>query len=646
VAAALYNRYRPKTFAEVVGQGHVTEALLQALRSAQAGGGGIHHAYLFSGPRGCGKTSSARILAASLNCVHGPTPDPCGICDQCMAIRAGNSVDVIEIDAASHGSVDDARDLRERAAFSPAGARYRVFVVDEAHMISKEGFNALLKIVEEPPDYAVFVFATTDPEKVLATIRSRSFHYQFGLVPPAVLARHLSAVAAAEGVAVEPAVVPLVVRVAEGSVRDSLSVLDQLIAGSGSGGVTYASAVARLGLTDAVLLDDTVEALAAADGGQLFGVVERVVGAGQDARRFATDLLERLRDLILLAAVPDARERGLLELVPDDQLERMRAQSTRLGAAELSRAADVVSAGLLDMRGTIQPRMVLELICARLLLPAASGDTSALLARLDQLERRLAITGSALPAAPPTATTVPLPSAPPPAAPVPGAPLPAADEPAVAPVWPTTAATGSSAGPAAEHRPVERTPAAGPSESTDPTGAPASATGALDLEAVRRAWPLVVEAVKRRGQVPYAVLAPHGTVSALEGALVTVSFALAPMARRFSGAYEELTAEAITEVLGGRWRVKGAVVGPAAGAPATAGSAPGFAAGDAPDEEPDPGGADDDDGADADGGTDGDGSGPRAPSSGAEASTPRPGGDEDAVVALLRARMGATVIEG
>jgi DNA polymerase-3 subunit gamma/tau len=383
VATALYNRYRPRTFAEVVGQGHVTDALQQALRS-----GRLHHAYLFSGPRGCGKTSSARILAASLNCIHGPTPEPCGVCEQCTSIRTGSSIDVVEIDAASHGLVEDTRDLRERAAFMPASGRYRVFVIDEAHMITPQGFNALLKIVEEPPPYVVFVFATTDPDRVLATIRSRTFHYQFGLVPPRVLEEHLAHVCHEEGVTVESTVLPLVVRVAEGSVRDSLSVLDQLLAGVGDGGLTYAVAVARLGLTDALLLDGAVDALAARDAAGLFGVVERVVGSGQDPRRFATDLLERLRDLVLLEAVPDARERGMLDLVPADQLVRMSAQAARMGAAELSRGADVVHAALIDMRGTTTPRLVLELLCARILLPAAASDPASVLVRLDLLGRR------------------------------------------------------------------------------------------------------------------------------------------------------------------------------------------------------------------------------------------------------------------
>ncbi|MDQ1633004.1 MAG: polymerase subunit gamma/tau, partial [Frankiaceae bacterium] len=392
MSQALYNRYRPSTFATLVGQEHVTDALRAALSS-----GRLHHAYLFSGPRGCGKTSSARILAASLNCVNGPTPDPCGVCDQCVSIRNGSSMDVIEIDAASHGGVDDARDLRERAVFTPASARFKVYIVDEAHQVTKDAFNALLKLVEEPPPHLKFVFATTEPDRVLQTIRSRTHHYAFRLVPPAVLRDHLAWIAGQEGVPVEDSVLPLVVRAGAGSVRDSLSVLDQLLAGAGPSGLTHDRAAALLGVTDGVLLDDAVDALAARDGATLFSVVERVVGTGHDPRRFSADLLERLRDLVVLDAVPDAPGRGLLPLHAPDQIERMRSQSGRMGAAELSRTADVVHAGLLEMRGTTSARLLLELTLARALLPSAFDDPSSLQVRLARLERRLAVTGDVEP---------------------------------------------------------------------------------------------------------------------------------------------------------------------------------------------------------------------------------------------------------
>ncbi|CAJ59286.1 MULTISPECIES: DNA polymerase III subunit gamma and tau [Frankia] len=383
MSTALYNRYRPATFAQVVGQEHVTDALRKALRT-----GRLHHAYLFSGPRGCGKTSSARILAASLNCEQGPTPEPCGVCDECVGIRTGASMDVTEIDAASHGLVDDARDLRERAFFAPASARFKVFVVDEAHMVTAAAFNALLKVVEEPPPYLKFVFATTEPDKVIPTIRSRTHHYAFRLVPPGVLRTHLASICEQEGVTVDPTVLPLVVRAGAGSVRDSLSVLDQLLAGADDDGLHYDRAVALLGMTDGVLLDETVDALARHDGAALFTVVDKVVSAGHDPRRFATDLLDRLRDLIIMAAVPDADARGLLESFSPDQIDRMRAQAAAVGPAELSRTADVLHGGLVEMRGTTSPRLMLELILARALLPAASADPAALLTRLERLERR------------------------------------------------------------------------------------------------------------------------------------------------------------------------------------------------------------------------------------------------------------------
>src|SRR5450755_3852868 len=324
---ALYRRYRPATFAEVRGQDHVTEPLRQALRS-----GRVHHAYLFSGPRGCGKTSSARILARSLNCEQGPTPDPCGKCGSCVALAptGPGSIDVIEIDAASHGGVDDARDLRERAFYAPVAARFKIYIVDEAHMVTREGFNALLKLVEEPPPHLKFVFATTEPEKVIPTIRSRTHHYPFRLMPPAVLRGLLEEILASEGVTYEPAVVPVVIRAGAGSARDALSVLDQLLAGSDEAGLTYERAVALLGYTDDSLLDQVTDAFAAADGAAVFHAVDRVVEGGHDPRRFAADLLDRFRDLIVLAAVPDAGQTGLLD-VPADRLERMREQVGRLG---------------------------------------------------------------------------------------------------------------------------------------------------------------------------------------------------------------------------------------------------------------------------------------------------------------------------
>lgn len=380
---ALYHKYRPATFAEVVGQEHVTEPLMQALDS-----GHINHAYLFSGPRGTGKTSSARILARSLNCAEGPTSTPCGKCASCLALAPGGpgNLDVTELDAASHGGVDDARELRDRAFYAPAESRYRVFIIDEAHMVTSAGFNALLKIVEEPPEHLIFIFATTEPEKVLSTIKSRTHHYPFRLLAPNAMRGLLERICEQEGVKVDPAVYPLVIRAGGGSPRDALSVLDQLMAGSGEDGITYQSALALLGATDVALIDDAVNALAAADRSGMFGTIERVIAAGHDPRRFTSDLLDRFRDLIMLQSVKDAADTGLVD-APDDQMERMIAQAKELGPATATRFADVLSTGLKDMRGATSPRLLLEIMSARMLLPATDDSYEALLQRVEQLER-------------------------------------------------------------------------------------------------------------------------------------------------------------------------------------------------------------------------------------------------------------------
>ncbi|EFL33228.1 DNA polymerase III gamma and tau [Streptomyces viridochromogenes DSM 40736] len=458
---ALYRRYRPETFAEVIGQEHVTDPLQQALRNNR-----VNHAYLFSGPRGCGKTTSARILARCLNCEQGPTPTPCGECQSCqdLARNGPGSIDVIEIDAASHGGVDDARDLREKAFFGPARSRYKIYIIDEAHMVTSAGFNALLKVVEEPPEHLKFIFATTEPEKVIGTIRSRTHHYPFRLVPPGTLRDYLAEVCQKENNPVEDGVLPLVVRAGGGSVRDSMSVMDQLLAGAAADGVTYAMATALLGYTEASLLDSVVEAFATGDGAAAFEVVDRVIEGGNDPRRFVADLLERLRDLVILAAVPDAAEKGLID-APADVVERMQAQAGTFGAAELSRAADLVNEGLTEMRGAHSPRLQLELICARVLLPAAYGDERSVMARLDRIERGVNFSAQG-PAGVPSMGYVPGPE---------GHGAAAAAAPGGAPVAP-------GGGPAAARAAV-RAPAAaaGPGASPSAPGTPAGhAPGASD----------------------------------------------------------------------------------------------------------------------------------------------------------------------
>jgi DNA polymerase-3 subunit gamma/tau len=542
VALALYRKYRPRTFAEVIGQEHVTEPLMQAIRT-----GRLHHAYLFSGPRGCGKTSSARILARSLNCAKGPTPEPCGECDSCVALAPDGpgSIDVIEIDAASHGGVDDARDLRERAFFAPVASRFKVYIIDEAHMVSPQGFNALLKLVEEPPEYVKFVFATTEPEKVLGTIRSRTHHYPFRLVPPSVLRPYLEKLCQSEGVSVEPAVFPLVVRTGAGSVRDSLSVLDQLIAGAGVYGVTYTRAVELLGVTDVALIDEMADALAAGDGAAAFATVDRLVEAGHDPRRFTGDLLERLRDLIILQRVQDAAGSGIID-APADQLERMTAQAARIGPASLSRLADIAHNGLTEMRGTTAPRLVLELIVARMLLPGADDSHAALLQRVERMERRLGAADSA-----PAENPSPVRAEPARPAPVRAA-EPAQPRPVPAPPLGTPRAPATTPAPATP--PAPESAVAAPAPVTPPAPASPPGEGSLDAAAVRRVWDEVLTVVRRRSQRSWAVVR-EAMVRDVHGDEIVLVFQHLVHMNMF-GAQADQLAEAVREVLGGSWRVR------------------------------------------------------------------------------------------
>ena len=493
MSLALYRTYRPGQLSEVVGQEHVTEPLSRALTS-----GRIHHAYLLSGPRGCGKTSTARILARSLNCEQGPTPDPCGECQSCLdlAPNGPGSLDVIELDAASHGGVDDTRELRERAMFAPASSRYKVYIIDEAHMVSKEGFNALLKLVEEPPEHVRFIFATTEVDKVLPTIRSRTFNYTFRLVPTRLLQQHLAQVCEAEGVPADPAALALVCRTAGGSVRDALSILGQLVSGAGPEGLTYDSVAEQLGVTNTALVDATIDAIASGQGGELFTVIDQVVDAGHDPRRFVTDLLQRLRDLIVLSAVPADDALALLD-APDSDIEVMRAQVQRLSLAELSRAADLVSDGLSNLKGATAPRLHLELLAARLLLPAADDSQAGIAVRLDRLER--------------------------------GAPV-AAPAPQAAPAPERPRRESSTGAPSPE--PVPTQPAAAPppprlsdvvakpraAEPKQPAASPAP-TGDVSLSDIVTMWPAVLEGVKSMSRVAWMVFSDSTPLSVDAGVL-------------------------------------------------------------------------------------------------------------------------------
>ncbi|MET9953146.1 DNA polymerase III subunit gamma and tau [Streptomyces sp. NPDC006339] len=596
---ALYRRYRPESFAEVIGQEHVTDPLQQALRNNR-----VNHAYLFSGPRGCGKTTSARILARCLNCEKGPTPTPCGECQSCrdLARNGPGSIDVIEIDAASHGGVDDARDLREKAFFGPASSRYKIYIIDEAHMVTSAGFNALLKVVEEPPEHLKFIFATTEPEKVIGTIRSRTHHYPFRLVPPGTLREYLGEVCGREGIPVEDGVLPLVVRAGAGSVRDSMSVMDQLLAGAAEDGVTYAMATSLLGYTDGSLLDSVVDAFAAGDGAAAFEVVDRVIEGGNDPRRFVADLLERLRDLVILAAVPDAAEKGLVD-APVDVIERMQAQASVFGAAELSRAADLVNAGLTEMRGATSPRLQLELICARVLLPAAFDDERSVQARLDRLERGAAAAPAPVftttspapqmgyvpgadahvpapapvqPPAQPQAAAQPVQQAPAPAAPTPAAPAPPADAPRPG-AWPGAARPGGGApgggapgawpGASASPAPSQPQPPAPAAQSPAPAGAAQAPAGNMAAGAaqVRNMWPSILEAVKNRRRFTWILLSQNAQVAGFDGTTLQLGFLNAGARDNFaSSGSEDVLKAALAEQFNVHWRVE-AIVDPSGG---------------------------------------------------------------------------------
>ena len=507
MSLALYRKYRPSVFADVIGQEHVTVPLSNALES-----GKTHHAYLFSGPRGCGKTSSARIMARSLNCEKGPTPTPCGLCQSCTDLVANGpgSIDVIELDAATHGLVDDARDLRDKVFFAPVQSKYKIYIIDEAHQLGPGAANALLKVVEEPPAHVIFIFATTEPEKLISTIRSRTHHYPFRLVPPGTLATHLEKICEAEGVKVEKGVIPLVVRASGGSVRDALSVLGQLLAGASKDGVSYEIAIALLGFTDGALLDDAMSAIAARDGATLFKTVDQVIESGHDPRRFTQDLLERLRDLMIIDALDATSANSILRELPDDQLERMRAQAKNIGQASISRAADIAAEGLTQMRGATAPRLILELICGRILLPIGDTSEAGLLARIERLERVENISSPAKESPPARKETV--------------REVPIKDVKSADVVEVVSEAISSTS------QIVERV---------------------MDVAGLRRLWPDVIENVKKRRRLTWSLLSASAQILGVDEKHITIGIVNAGARDSFiRSESDEILRQAFIEVVG------------------------------------------------------------------------------------------------
>ena len=515
MSLALYRKYRPSTFADVIGQEHVTTPLSNALTSGQ-----IHHAYLFSGPRGCGKTSSARIMARSLNCEKGPTPNPCGTCQSCKDLVANGpgSLDVIELDAATHGLVDDARDLRDKAFFAPVQSRYKIYIIDEAHQLGPGAANALLKVVEEPPAHVLFIFATTEPEKLISTIRSRTHHYPFRLVPPAILSTHLEKVCESEGIKVAKGVIQLVVRASGGSVRDAQSILGQLLAGAGSDGVTYEIAVALLGYTNSALLDEAIDSIAASDSASLFNIVDRVVESGQDPKSFAQDLLERLRDLIIVGAVDENNSQVLVQ-IPTDQLDRMRTQAKLIGIANLIRSADLLANGLTQMRGATPPRLILELVCGQMMLPQAND--AAVSARIEKLERGVMSTA-------PTAEVKAAKSE---------------------PVQNTLKAE-----PKVEVKPVAAVKTEPVKVESKPTNHKPS--GIADIATLRRLWPQVIENVKGKRRLTWSLLATSAQILSVDDESISIGIVNAGARDSFVRSESDvILSDAFEEVAGVRRKI-------------------------------------------------------------------------------------------
>lgn len=512
MSLALYRKYRPSIFADVIGQEHVTTPLSNALES-----GRIHHAYLFSGPRGCGKTSSARIMARSLNCEKGPTPNPCGKCQSCTDLVANGpgSIDVIELDAATHGLVDDARDLRDKAFFAPVSSKYKIYIIDEAHQLGPGAANALLKVVEEPPPHVLFIFATTEPEKLIATIRSRTHHYPFRLVPPGILGEHLEKVCQAEAVKVEKGVIPLVVRASGGSVRDALSVLGQLLAGAGKDGVTYEIAVQLLGYTDGALLDDAIDAIGARDTATLFKTIDLLVESGHDSRRFAFDLLERLRDLVIVDALTD-QAATVLRGYPQDQLTRMASQASRIGSASLNRAAALLAEGLTAMRGATPARLILELVAGKITVAQGDSSDTGLISRLERLERQSGFDVANTPAAAPNQKVN---------------------------------KTEAKAEPKAIKEELKQVKSEPVKSEKAPSGA--------DIAALRRMWPDVIESVKRRRRLTWSLISASAQILSVDDKQITIGIVNAGARDSFiRSESEQILIDAFDEVTGIRRKIE------------------------------------------------------------------------------------------
>jgi DNA polymerase-3 subunit gamma/tau len=542
MSLALYRKYRPSVFADVIGQEHVTVPLSNALES-----GKTHHAYLFSGPRGCGKTSSARIMARSLNCEKGPTPNPCGECQSCKDLVANGpgSIDVIELDAATHGLVDDARDLRDKAFFAPVQSQYKIYIIDEAHQLGPGAANALLKVVEEPPPHVIFIFATTEPEKLISTIRSRTHHYPFRLVPPGILTTHLEGICDSEGVKVAKGVLPLVVRASGGSVRDALSVLGQLLAGAGKDGVSYEIAIQLLGFTDGALLDDAMDAISARDGATLFQTVDRVIESGHDPRRFTQDLLERLRDLMIVDALDATNANSILRELPDDQLERMRLQAKNIGQASLSRAADIAAEGLTQMRGATAPRLILELICGRILLPIGDASESGLLARIERLERVSSIAQGPDTVSNSLRSHTPLshPSSQ-------SDPKPVKDVDPADYVSPATAEAKREV-PAKPAKAADVAEVVSAASSSANQSAPLKKVENMDVAGLRRLWPDVIENVKKRRRLTWSLLSASAQILGVDDKNITIGIVNAGARDSFvRSESDEILRQAFIEVVG------------------------------------------------------------------------------------------------